>query len=95
MLWFQNLENLPIVWKAKSVLKGCSLAQLSLAWVMAQGKHIVPIPGTTRIENLEANVRATQVELTSNDLQTIMEVLNNFNVQGERYTQEGMKGVSV
>ena len=75
--------------------KGCSLAQLSLAWVMAQGDHIVPIPGTTRLENLEANVRAAQVELTSDDLTFIREVLDNHAVQGERYTTEGMKGVNV
>lgn len=76
-------------------MRGCSLAQLSLAWVMGQGDHVVPIPGTTRLENLEDNVRATQVELTGDDLTFIMEVLNNHTVQGERYTPEGMKGVNV
>jgi len=75
--------------------KGCSLAQLSLAWVMAQGDHIVPIPGTTRLTNLEANIGATEVELDNRDLDAISEVLSSQAVAGERYTPEGMKGVHV
>ena len=74
--------------------KGCSIAQLSLAWVMAQADHLVPIPGTTRLKNLEANVDAAQVELSPHDLTAIMEVLNTSSVQGERYTAQGMKGVN-
>ncbi|WP_240194946.1 aldo/keto reductase [Desulfobulbus rhabdoformis] len=75
--------------------KGCSLAQLSLAWVMAQGEAIIPIPGTTKIENLEANTGAAQIAITEDELIEIASILSQYRVQGERYTPEGMKGVDV
>nr|WP_320011938.1 aldo/keto reductase [uncultured Desulfobulbus sp.] len=75
--------------------KGASVAQLSLAWVMAQGVNIVPIPGTTKNKNLEANAAAVHLDLTSSDLCDIEEILHSVKVQGARYTAEGMKGVNV
>ena len=47
--------------------QGCTMAQLALAWVLAQGEHIVPIPGTTRLDHLEENVGATDVTLDQRD----------------------------
>lgn len=75
--------------------KGASVAQLSLAWVMAQGGNIVPIPGTTKKKNLEANAAAVHLDLNSSDLNSIDEILHSVQVEGERYTAEGMKGVNV
>lgn len=75
--------------------KGCSLAQLSLAWVMAQSAHIVPIPGTSKIKNLESNADAVNLSLSLQDLQNIAAILDSIQVTGERYTVEGMKGVNV
>ncbi len=75
--------------------KQCTLAQLSLAWVIAQGDNIIPIPGTTKIKNLESNIRATEIKLTPAELTQIDTILKQNTVQGERYTSEGMKGVNV
>ncbi|WP_421899983.1 aldo/keto reductase [Maridesulfovibrio sp.] len=75
--------------------KGCTLAQLSLAWVCAQGENIVPIPGTTKIKNLDSNIEATQVNLSNDDLTAIETILTANTVQGNRYTDEGMKGVNI
>ena len=75
--------------------KDCSLAQLSLAWVMAQGDNIVPIPGTSKMKNLESNADAVNVSLNQEDLQELSTLLNSTKVTGERYTVEGMKGVNV
>lgn len=47
---------------------GATLAAVALAWVLAQGDHLVPIPGTTKVENLEANIAATELALTPDDL---------------------------
>ena len=63
-------RNLELVEKVKELAadKGCTPAQLALAWVLAQGEHIVPIPGTRRIRNLDENLGALQVQLTDVDL---------------------------
>ena len=73
---------------------GCTLAQLSLAWVMAQKSDIIPIPGTTKINNLDSNIEAARIELTQDELERIDTVLDSHAVKGERYTSEGMKGVN-
>lgn len=75
--------------------KGCSLAQLSLAWVMAQKENIVPIPGTTKMKNLESNKDSLNISLTEENLQEINDILSHHKVIGERYTAEGMKGVNL
>lgn len=73
---------------------GCTLAQLSLAWVMAQGDNIIPIPGTTKIKNLDSNIEAARIKLCQRELERIGKVLDSHTVKGERYTLEGMKGVN-
>ena len=75
--------------------KNCSLAQLSLAWVLAQRNNIIPIPGTTKNRNLEANTEAVNITLAKDDLVRINEVLEHHEVIGDRYTAEGMKGVNL
>lgn len=70
--------------------KGCSPAQLALAWVLAQGKEMVPIPGTKRLRYLEDNMGALAVSLNKSELQEIREQVAKIPVAGERYTPEMM-----
>ena len=65
--------------------KGCTPAQLSLAWVLAQGDDIVPIPGTTRRKHLEENIAAAGIELTPEDMARIEATAHRQAVSGERY----------
>ena len=80
-------KNLDLVTRIEEIAaeKKCTPAQLALAWVMAQGEHIVPIPGTKRRKYLEENVGALQVELTEEDLRRIDEVAPKGAAAGERY----------
>jgi aryl-alcohol dehydrogenase-like predicted oxidoreductase len=73
--------------------KGCTPAQLALAWVLARGEDIVPIPGTKRRAYLEQNVGALDVELTADDLARIDADLPA--AAGERYDEAGMASVNV
>ncbi len=73
--------------------KGCSAAQLSLAWLLAQGDDIVPIPGTKRIAYLRDNAGSVEVQLSVAELQEIDDALAGIEVAGARYTDEGMKGL--
>jgi len=67
--------------------KGCTPGQLALAWVLAQGKGIVPIPGTKRRKYLEENVAAVQVKLSSQDLAEIDQVWPRGAAAGPRYSE--------
>ncbi|BDV42943.1 oxidoreductase [Geotalea uraniireducens] len=80
-------KNLQLVAKVTELAgrKGATAGQLALAWVMAQGDDIVPIPGTKRIKYLEENVAAAQLELTADDLAEIAAVIPRDAVAGERY----------
>ncbi len=70
--------------------KGISPAQLALAWVLAQGEDMVPIPGTKRLRYLDDNMGALKVKLSEADLQKIAARLSEFEIVGERYTPEMM-----
>ena len=74
--------------------KGCTPAQLALAWVMAQGDDIVPIPGTKHRKYLEQNVAALNVSLTSDDLARIEAIAPRDAAAGERYPEAAMKVVN-
>jgi aryl-alcohol dehydrogenase-like predicted oxidoreductase len=92
----ENLErNLQLVAKVEELAseKGCTPAQLALAWVLAQGDDVVPIPGTKRRTYLEQNVAALDVELTDADLAHIDAELPQ--VAGERYDEAGMASVNL
>ena len=65
--------------------KGCTPGQLALAWVMAQGGDVVPIPGTRRRKNLEENLGALELRLTREDLAGIEAVFPRGAVSGARY----------
>jgi aryl-alcohol dehydrogenase-like predicted oxidoreductase len=73
--------------------KGITPAQLALAWVLAQGQDIAPIPGTKRRKYLEENAAAVDVKLTEDDLARIEEELPE--VSGDRYAPEGMAAVNL
>jgi len=68
--------------------KGITPAQLALAWILAQGEDIVPIPGTKRVRYLEDNMGAQKVKLTAADLKKISAKLAEFQIVGEPYTPE-------
>ncbi len=80
-------KNLDMVAKVNELAKakGCEPAQLALAWVLAQGDDIVPIPGTKRVKYLEQNVGALNVQLTDSDLRTLDEIAPKGSTAGERY----------
>jgi len=65
--------------------KGATPAQLALAWVLSQGKDVVPIPGTKRVRYLEENMDALRVNLTESDRKNIAERVAQIQVVGERY----------
>ena len=77
-----------------AALKGCTPAQLSLAWLLSKGDNIVPIPGTKRLRYLEENAAAASISLTADEQEQLETVTANLPVTGERYTPEGMKGVN-
>ncbi|HUI31399.1 MAG TPA: aldo/keto reductase [Candidatus Acidoferrales bacterium] len=74
--------------------KHCTPAQLALAWVLAQGKDVVPIPGTKRVRYLEENVGALNVKLTQGDLERINETIPPNAAAGMRYSEAGMQTVN-
>ncbi|MEK7315176.1 MAG: aldo/keto reductase [Candidatus Eisenbacteria bacterium] len=85
-------KNLDLVSRVGRIAgeKGCTPAQLALAWLLAQGKEIVPIPGTKHRKYLEENVGALDVALTTADLERIEEVAPRGITAGDRYPQAGM-----
>ncbi|HEY0374467.1 MAG TPA: aldo/keto reductase [Amnibacterium sp.] len=89
----RNLELLDRV-VAIADEKGITPSQLALAWVLAQGDDVVPIPGTRRIPNLEENVSAVEVTLTDEDLARMDEVAPSGSVAGERYAPQGMASLN-
>jgi aryl-alcohol dehydrogenase-like predicted oxidoreductase len=93
----ENLErNLVLARRIQEMAaeKNCTPAQLALAWVLAQGKDIVPIPGTKRKTYLEENVAALGLELTPKDLKRIEEICPRGVAAGSRYPESGMKLVN-
>jgi aryl-alcohol dehydrogenase-like predicted oxidoreductase len=88
-------RNLELVSEIESMAreKQCTASQLALAWVMAQGNDIVPIPGTKRTRYLEENVAATQIRLSPDDFARIDRVMPHGAVAGARYPEAAMKAV--
>jgi aryl-alcohol dehydrogenase-like predicted oxidoreductase len=74
--------------------KGCNPAQLALAWVLAQGEDMIPIPGSSRVSHLEENLAALEISLNVEDLKRINEVAPKGAAAGERYPEGGMKVVN-
>jgi len=89
-------KNLQLVERVKEVAgeKGCTPAQLALAWLLAQGEDIVPIPGTKRRGRLEENLGALDVELSADELKRIAELAPMGAVAGTRYPEAMMSMVN-
>jgi len=89
-------KNLDLVRRVEEIAaeKGCRPSQLALAWVLAQGADIVPIPGTKRRTYLEENVRALQVRLDPSDLARIDEVMPPGAAAGPRYPEFMMRSIA-
>jgi aryl-alcohol dehydrogenase-like predicted oxidoreductase len=75
--------------------KGCTPAQLCLAWLLAQGPDVIPIPGTKRIERLEENLGAMRVRPTEADIDRISTAIPIGAAAGTRYPEGGMRGVYI
>jgi aryl-alcohol dehydrogenase-like predicted oxidoreductase len=80
--------------RAIAARKGCTPAQLALAWVLAQGDDIVPIPGTKRRRYLEENVGALDIRLTAKDLTEINSLIPLGAAAGSRYSEPGMRAIN-
>jgi aryl-alcohol dehydrogenase-like predicted oxidoreductase len=89
-------KNLDLVRRVEEIAKekGCKPSQLALAWVMAQDKNIVPIPGTKRRKYLEENIAAIDVKLTMKDLRRIDEIFPTGAAAGLRYPEHMMNSVN-
>jgi aryl-alcohol dehydrogenase-like predicted oxidoreductase len=86
-------KNLELVARLEELAddKGCTPAQLAMAWVLAQGEDIVPIPGTKRVKYLEDNIASVDIRLTSEELAELNATLSG--VAGARYPEAMMKPV--
>jgi aryl-alcohol dehydrogenase-like predicted oxidoreductase len=94
----ENLKrNLELVRRVEQIAseKGCKASQLALAWVLAQGEEIVPIPGTTRRTHLEENLAALELTLSPEDLAGIDQTAPKGATAGERYAERAMKAVNL
>jgi aryl-alcohol dehydrogenase-like predicted oxidoreductase len=90
-------RNLQRVERLKEVAAeiDCTPAQLALAWLLAQGEDVVPIPGTKRIEYLEENAAAAEIRLSDAQRRELDELFEPGETAGERYLPEGMAGVEL
>ena len=93
----ENFEkNIQLVHEVEAMAreKYCTTAQLAVAWVLAQGEDIVPIPGTKHVKYLDENIGALEVKLSQQDLERLDEILPPGAASGERYHARGMETVN-
>jgi aryl-alcohol dehydrogenase-like predicted oxidoreductase len=90
-------KNIALVQEVEAMAreKDCTTAQLALAWVLAQGEDVVPIPGTKHVRYLDENIGALEVRLTDEDLQRLDAILPPGAAAGERYHERGMETVNL
>ncbi|CAL3973398.1 hypothetical protein PZA11_005648 [Diplocarpon coronariae] len=88
-------KNLQLVEGIQSLAakKGCTAGQLTLAWLMAQGDDIIPIPGTKKVKYLEENLGAVNVDLTKAEVKEIRDLVENAEVHGTRYPETMMSSL--
>ena len=89
-------KNIDVVDKVHELAetRGCTPAQLALAWILAKDDNTVPIPGTTKIERLEENAAAVDIEIASDELASIDAVAPKGVAAGDRYDDRGMRTVN-
>lgn len=92
---FSRNQTLANAVQALAREKKCTPSQLALAWVLAQGEDIVPIPGTKRRRYIEENAKATEVRLTPEDMRRIDRAIPRNSASGLRYPEAGMKRVNL
>jgi aryl-alcohol dehydrogenase-like predicted oxidoreductase len=87
-------KNLELVAEVEAIAraKGCTAAQVALAWLLSRGDDVIPIPGSTRIERVEENARATTLVLTDDEIRVLDTLAPG--VVGERYAEGGMRAVN-
>lgn len=92
----QLQQNLQLTQQLETLAqkKGHTTAQLALAWLLAQGDDVIPIPGTKRRKYLEENAAAADIVFEKQELQDISNMLQNTAIAGERYAEGGMKLVN-
>ena len=94
----ENLtRNAELVRRVEAIARenGCTPSQLVLAWLLAQGKDIVPIPGTKRVDRLEENVGALSVRLSADDVTRISAAVPVDAAAGPRYPEAQLKAVYI
>lgn len=89
-----NNQQLAVAFAKLAAQKNCTPAQLALAWVLAQGDDIIPIPGTKKTKYLRENAAAVDIELPDTDLKDIQAVMDKFPNTGSRYAEGAMKLVN-
>ena len=89
-----NNEKLARAFAGLAEEKNCTAAQLAIAWVLAQGKDIIPIPGTKKTKYLRENAAAVDIDLSAADLQSIQNVIDQVPLTGSRYGEGAMKLVN-
>ena len=89
-------KNLDLVRRIEAVAKRkqCTPGQLAMAWLLAQGKEIVAIPGTKRRRYLEENAKAADIRLTGDDLRQLDQAVPKGATAGMRYPEGGMRTVN-
>jgi len=90
-------KNRELVQRVEAIAeeKDCTPAQLVLAWLLAQGPDVIPIPGTKRIDRLEENLGALRIDLTAADIDRISTTIPLGAAAGLRYPEGGMRGVYI
>ncbi len=89
-----NNQQLAAAFAVFAAQKDCTAAQLALAWVLAQGDDIIPIPGTKKTKYLRENAASVDIELATADLQTIQNIVDQYPNTGMRYAEGAMKLVN-
>ncbi|CAN6714850.1 unnamed protein product [Malus baccata var. baccata] len=85
-----NLEKNKVIFgnvRKLSEKHGCTTAQFALAWILSQGDDVVPIPGTTKIKNLDDNIGSLRVKLTEEDVKELSDAIPINGAAGERYSE--------
>jgi aryl-alcohol dehydrogenase-like predicted oxidoreductase len=88
-------ENTKLLEKLTQIANelSCTLNQLAIAWVLAKGNDIVPIPGTTQVKNLESNLNALEVVLSADQIAKLNQISSEIQIVGTRYPEQMMKAV--
>lgn len=90
----ENNEQLASAFAVFAAQKNCTPAQLALAWVLAQGKDIIPIPGTKKTKYLRENAASVDIELSIDDLREIQAIISKYPNTGMRYGEGALKLVN-